>query len=255
MIILAPKSLSVFWLGIFTVVAVIFYIILQCNWAFKRIDFSGIKKSIFNNTLVLAKGNLVIWFSCLGCLSFGVINQIILKFYGGKESLGGYAAAWQIVAVATLFLNQISRIGNPATARITKPGRSKRDRIRFLAKYSAVMCLVVCPISLVTIVWPESVLRLIYRPEYASGAGALRLMGFYLLVSSIAAVAAQYLVSSRQEKLYFRNVTIGGLVSAAFSFILIPKLGGLGAILSLLIAHSLLITMNWLAIIKQLRQD
>ncbi len=252
MIILAPKSFSVFWLGVFTVVAVTFYIIFQCNWAFKRIDFSGIKKSIFHNTLVLAKGNLVIWFASLGGLCFGVINQIILKFYGGKESLGGYAAAWQIVAIASLFLMQISRIGNPATARITKPGISKRDKIRFLVKYSAVMFLVVCPISLVTTLWPESILRLIYRPEYASGAGALRVMGFYLLVFSIAVVAAQYLVSSRQEKLYFRNVMIGGLVIVFLSFILIPKLGGLGAILSLLIAHGLLVMMNWLGIAKNL---
>ncbi len=114
------------------------------------------------------------------------------------------------------------------------------------------MCLVVCPISLVTTVWSESVLRLIYRPEYASSAAALRVMGLYLLVLSIARVAAQYLISSRQEKLYFRNIMIGGLVSVAFSFILIPKLGGLGAILSLLIAHSLLIMMNWLGIFKNL---
>ena len=114
------------------------------------------------------------------------------------------------------------------------------------------MCLVVCPISLVTTVWPESVLRLIYRPEYASGAGALRVMGLYLLVLSIAAVAAQYLISSRQEKLYFRNVMIGGLVIVSLSFILIPKHGGLGAILSLLIAHGLLVMMNWLGIVKNL---
>ena len=254
MVILAPKSFSVFWLGVFTIVAVIFYIILQCNWAFKRIDFSGIKKSIFHNTLILAKGNLIIWFATLGALSFGVVNQLILKFYCGKESLGGYAAAWQIVAIATLFLTQISRIGNPATARITKPGISKRDKIRFLVKYSAVMLLVVCPVSLVTTVWPESILRLIYRPEYASGAGALRVMGFYLLVVSIAFVAGQYLVSTRLEKLYFRNIIIGGLVSVTFSFILIPKHGGLGAILSLLIAHSLLVMMNWLGVAKQLRK-
>lgn len=255
MVILAPRTFSIFWLGIFTIAAVSFYMVLQCNWAFKRIDFSGIKKSIFHNALILAKGNLVIWFASLGGLSFGVVNQIILKFYGGKESLGGYAAAWQIVAIATLFLTQISRIGNPATARITKPGISKRERIRFLVKYCSVMCLVVCPISLVTIVWPESILRLIYRPEYASGAGALRVMGLYLLVLSVAFVAAQYLISSRQEKLYFRNVMIGGLVSVVFSFILIPNFAGLGAILSLLIAHSLLVMMNWVGVIKNLMKE
>lgn len=252
MIILAPKSFSVFWLGIFTIAAMSFYMVLQCNWAFNRIDFGGISKSIFSATLALARGNLVIWFSTLGALSFGVVNQLILKFYGGKESLGGYVAAWQIATLAMLFLGQVARIGNPATARITRPGISKRDKIKFLIKYSAVMFLVVCPVCLAAIIFPEFILRLIYKPEYASGAGALRVMGFYLLVFSIAVVAAQYLVSSRQEKLYLRNVIIGGLVSVAFSFILIPKLEGLGAILSLLIAHSLLVMMNWLGIVKNL---
>lgn len=254
MIILAPKSLSVFWLGVFTVVAVIFYIILQCSWAFKRIDFGGISKSIFNATFVLAKGNLVIWFSCLWCLSFGVINQIILKFYGGKESLGGYAAAWQIVALAMLFLAQVARIGNPATARITKYGMAKNARVKLLIKYSSVMFLIVFPVCLAAIVWPEFILRSIYKPEYVSAAATLRLMGLYLIVYSFAVVASQYLVSARLEKLYLRNVTIGGFVSVAFSFVLIPGLGGLGAILSLLIAHSLLVLLNWRGVAKQLRK-
>lgn len=255
MVILAPKSFSVFWLGVFTVVAVIFYIILQCNWAFKRIDFGGIKKSIFNNTLVLAKGNFTIWFSTLGALSFGVVNQLILKFYCGTESLGSYAAGWQIISIAILFLTQIARIGRPATARITKPGISTSARVKLLTKYSVVMFLVVFPVSLATIIFPEFILRLIYRPEYVSAAGSLRLMGLYLIVLSFASVASQYVVSARLEKLYFRNIIIGGLVSVVFSFVLIPILEGLGAILSLLIAHSLLVMLNWLVVIKQLRQD
>lgn len=253
MIILAPKSFSVFWLGVFTIVAVTFYMMLQCNWAFKRIDFGGISKSIFNATFVLAKGNLVIWFSCLGCLSFGVVNQIILKFYEGKESLGGYAAAWQIVAIAMLFLTQIARIGNPATARITKPGISKRDKIKFLIKYSAVTFLVVCPVCLAAIVWPEFILRLIYKPEYASSAGALRVMGFYVMVFSLGLVASQYIISARMERLYFSIVIIGGILSLLLCFYLIPTMGDIGAALALLISNSIRIALYWIAIIKSIR--
>ncbi len=253
-ILFAPKTFSVCWIGIFTIAAVIFYISLQCNWAFKKIDFKGAEKATLRSTLVLAKVNFVIWLATLGALSFGVVNQLILKLYRGKEALGGYAAAWQIVSIAILFLTQVSRIGNPATARITKPNVIKRDKIRFLIHSSAVMFVVVLPISLVTTTWPEFILELIYKPEYTSAAGALRLMGLYLIVFSFAVVACQYLVSARLENLYFRNIIICGFVSIALSFIIIPELGDLGAILSLLIAHSLLTILNWIAVARNLNK-
>jgi len=253
MIILSPKSLSVFWLGIFTIATVTFYMILQCKWAFNRIDFGRISRSIFGATLALARGNLIIWFSTLGCLSFGIINQIILKLYEGKESLGGYAAAWQIITIAMLFLNQVARIGNPATARITKPDIKKTNRIKFLIKYSTIMFLVVFPVCLATIIFPEMIFRLIYKPEYASAAGALRIMGIYTMIYSLGFVASQYIVSARMEKVYFTSVIIGGILSISLCLFLIPKLGGMGAAISLLIAHGISMGLYWVAMIVHVR--
>ncbi|MHC4109885.1 MAG: oligosaccharide flippase family protein [Planctomycetota bacterium] len=253
MIILSPKNLSVFWLGIFTIATVTFYMILQCKWAFSIIDFGGISKSILSATLALARGNLIIWFSTLGCLSFGIINQIILKLYEGKESLGAYAAAWQIITIAMLFLNQVERIGNPATARITKPGIDKTSRIKFLIKYSTIMFLVVFPVCLATIVFPEMILRLIYKPEYASSAGALRIMGIYMMIYSLGLVVSQYVVSARMERLYFSVVMICGILSLLLCVCLIPTMGGIGAALALLIANGFRIALYWMAVIKSIR--
>lgn len=253
MIILSPRSLSVFWLGIFTIATVTFYMILQCRWAFNRIDFGGINRSILSATFELARGNLIIWFSALGCLSFGIINQIILKFYEGTESLGGYAAAWQIITIAILFMNQVARIGNPATARITKPGIDKTNRIKFLVKYSTVMFVVVFPVCLATIIFPELILRLIYKPEYASSAGALRIMGVYMMIYSLGFVASQYIISARMEKVYFTSVIVGGTLSVLLCFVLIPKLGGIGASISLLIAHGISMGLYWIAMILHVR--
>ncbi len=251
-IILAADRLSIGWLGVFGILAAVFYVVLQGSWALGRIDFGGIEKPILNNTLVLAKANLVVWLSCLGCLSFGVINQILLKLYGGRESLGGYAAGWQIASIGMLFLTQVARVGGPAMARTTKPGVAGKVRAQFLAKYSALMSLIVFPVCLAMIGWPELILRLIYRPEYASSAGALRIMGLYMLTYGLGLVASQYVVSARLEKTYLSSVIIGGVLSVISCMLLIPSMGGTGAALALLLSHGVSMGLYWIALVKHL---
>ncbi|OHB76297.1 MAG: hypothetical protein A2Z25_24070 [Planctomycetes bacterium RBG_16_55_9] len=250
MIILAADRFSIFWLGVLSIIVSVFYIILQGRWALRRMDFDGIAKAIPNNTLVLAKANLLVWFSCLGCLSFGTINQIMLKFYGGRESLGGYAAGWQIASIAMLFLTQVARIGNPTMARATKPDATGKNRVPFLIKYSAIMTLVASPVCLAMIGWPGFILRLVYKPEYASSAGALRIMGFYMLVYSLGLVASQYVVSARLEKTYFSSVIVGGILSVLLCMRLIPAMGGVGASLALLISHAVSMGLYWVALVR-----
>ena len=144
-----------------------------------------------------------------------------------------------------IFLTQVARIGNPATARITRPDIGKSARIKFLVRYSTVLFLIVLPVCLATIVWPEFILRLIYKPEYASAAGALRIMGIYMMVVSLGVVASQYVVSAGLEKIYFASVIFGGVLSVTLCFWLIPEMGGLGATIALLIAHSVSIGSYW----------
>ncbi|NIT61160.1 MAG: hypothetical protein GWN00_34640 [Aliifodinibius sp.] len=115
------------------------------------------------------------------------------------------------------------------------------------------MFLVVLPVCLATIIFPELILRLIYKPEYASSAGALRIMGVYMMIFSLGFVASQYIVSARMEKVYFTSVIVGGTLSVLLCFVLIPKLGGIGAAISLLIAHGISMGLYWVAMILHVR--
>ena len=253
-ILFLPKSLNILWLGVFTLGSATVYLLMQGRWAFSRLDFTSAHENISAKTLKLARSNLIIWFSCLACLSFGVVNQIILKIFNGKEALGGYSAAWQLVAIAMLCLTQIARIGNPATARVTRASVNSKMKVRFLIKYSTVMFLAVLPVSLASILYPEFILKTIFRPEYITAATILRVLGFYMLIFSVGLVASQYVISARMEKIYFVSVLVGGILGLLLCLILIPILGGVGAALALLISHSLTMAAYWCACIMDIKK-
>lgn len=248
-----PYRLTLLWISVALLATDIFYLLLQQRWAFQRINFSGIKIHLSGVIRKLAKSNFWIWLATMAGLSFGTLNQIILKYYCGLGELGSYAASWQIVAVAMLLLYQVGRIGNPATARITRPESNGRSRKSFLLKYSFVMAVIALPFVIPSILFPRWILMTIFKPEYASSAAILRLFGIYIMLYSIGIVASQYVVSARMERTYFISVIIGGLLSIIFCLFLIPQYAGLGAAISLLISHGIAIGLYWIALIHHIK--
>ncbi len=249
-----PGKLSIGLIGGGTMASVALYLFMQQRWAFKRIEFHRTKESLTKVAIKLGFANLLVWAATVGCLSFGVLNQLMLKFFRGNAELGGYAAAWQIVAIAMLLLNQVARIGKPATARVTQEGTDRNTRRRFLVKYSAVMFAAASPIAIGAMLWPDIILKVLFHPDYAPAAGALRVLGIYIVLFSLGLVASQYVIAARMEKVYFASVIVGGVLSILFCLFLIPKLGGMGAAISLLIAHGISMGLYWVAMILHVRK-
>jgi len=248
-----PGRLSIGLIGGGIMASVALYLFMQQRWAFKRIEFYEAKKSLIKVAINLGFANLMVWAAAICCLSFGVLNQLVLKSFRGTAALGGYAAAWQIVAIAMLLLNQVARIGNPAIARITREGTDRKTKRRILVKYSAVMFAAASPISLGAMLWPDVILKVLFRPEYAPAAETLRIFGIYIVLFSLGLVASQYVIAARMEKVYFVSVIVGGVLSVFLCLFLIPKLGGVGAAISLLIAHGVSMGLYWVATILHVR--
>jgi O-antigen/teichoic acid export membrane protein len=81
----------------------------------------------------------------------------------------------------------------------------------------------------------------------------LRILAIYIICFSLGLVASHYIVSARMEKLYFVSVIAGGILSVLLCLFLIPTLGGVGAAMSLLIAHSMSMGLYWVAMILHVR--
>ncbi len=253
-ILFSSDNLSVLWLGLFMTTSVLLYLTFQYRWAFANIALTDWSTGLARSVLQVAKSNLVIWVSTLAVLSMSVLNQIFLKHFAGKERLGEYSAAWAFVTIAALCLQQIGRVGNPATARITQHQNDARARLRFLAKYICIMLLAACPISLAALAFPRTLLAILFKPEYSTAAGALRVLGLYVLVYAVGLVASQYVVSVRMERTYFLGVVMGSIASIVLSVALIPRFGPVGCAYAVLASDSLSILIYYVAVAADLRR-
>lgn len=252
-ILFCPGKLSIGLIGGGTMASAALYLFMQQRWAFRRIEFHKAKESLARGAIKLALANLWVWAATIGCLSFDVLNQLVLKHFRGTGELGGYAVAWQVVVMAMLLLHQVARIGKPTTARITREGTDRNTRRRFLLKYSAVMLVTASPIALSAMLWPDVILKALFRPEYAPAAGVLRVLGIYIALISLGLVASQYVIAARMVRVYFASVVIGSVLSVLFCLVLIPKFGAMGAAVSLLITRGISIGLYWVIVILHVR--
>ena len=234
-VVLIPAlTLSLNMVGAFAVLAVLTGLAMQYRWAMPRVDFKP-NKGFRPTVLFLMRSNVWIWLAVLAGLSLEYLNQIILKRTCGSKALGGYSACWTIMQIATLFLNQVGRIGFASTARHTAPDRTAAERLRFLTKYVLLMAGMGALIGLPCVLFSKEILLLFFRPEYVTAAGTLRILGFYPMFYGVYLVMLQYVISSRLQKSYFVVSVLVGILSAVLCGWLIPGLEGDGAALALLI--------------------
>jgi O-antigen/teichoic acid export membrane protein len=114
------------------------------------------------------------------------------------------------------------------------------------------MIIITLPICIPALIWPEVILKLLFKPEYVASASILRLMSLYLMVFSLGLVASQYVVSIRMEKFYFFSVILGSGIGIILCLVLIQSYKAIGAVLALLISHGFSILLYWIIILGQI---
>lgn len=226
--------LSLGWVGVFLALSVCSGLFLQYRWALPRIEFASVE-GVRSSSRFILRSNFWIWLAVLSGLSIDYLSQIILKMYAGSSELGGYSAALTIAHLATLFLTQVGRVGLEATARYTLPGKSARQGIRFLFKYSVLMAAMGFFIGLPCLLFPSQLLA-IFRREYADVADTLRLFGLYPVLYGPYLAVLQYVISCRMQRMYFTLITVAGFLSIGLNLWLIPRMQSNGAAVAVIVS-------------------
>lgn len=227
-------TLSLFRIGLLMLASVSIGLFLQYRWAWRRTDFTPVF-GVWKTTVSMSQSNVWIWLASLSGLSIGFLNQIVLRCYAGSAELGKFSAAWLLISVAILVLNQVARVGSEAAARYTRTGTAASEQLRFLTKYVILMAAVGFAMGLPFVLFSGRILT-VFRQEYATAAIELRILGLYPMFYAPFLATLQYVISSRLQKTYFALITIVGVNGLVLCLWLIPYMRGIGAAIAVVVS-------------------
>ncbi len=163
------------------------------------------------------------------------IDQVMLGQMAPAAELGAYAAAVKLVeawyflptlVVASLFPSIVEA---RATSEAQFHGR--------LQKLYGLMALLAYAVAVPTTLLAGPIVRVLYGAAYARAAPMLAVLVWSLLFTNLGVARGSYLVAMNWGRAYIITVAAGALVNVLLNLWLIPRLGGMGAVIASLVAY------------------
>lgn len=175
-------------------------------------------------------------------------DRYIVGAVGNVTQLGVYSVA---ATAAELLRLPASALGQVLLQRTARHGHDKR----FLARTAATTAVLGTPVAIALIVFAEPLLTIVFGPEYAVGAAALRvlvvaelILSFYLALNPVALGAGLAKASSAAG-------VLGALVAVIGLLALVPSYGALGASFASLLSYLAMATFIVVALLSTARAD
>lgn len=167
-------------------------------------------------------------------------NQFILAAFVEADEMAHYTIVqWMIVSFsipAIIF----SRFILPYVSHHIQEKNEEKGKIQtiynLIFKYGL---LITIPISFYFLVFSDPLIALLFDPSYTPVADYLKLYIFFLNINIIDVAGGHFLWASNEPKLVYKLYAVTSIFTITLSLILIPFLYTLGAILSIMIPHSI----------------
>ena len=183
----------------------------------------------------LLKDSWPLIFSGFVIIVYMRIDQIMIAHLSGDREVGIYAVAvalaeaWYFIPtiiVSTLFPGIIAALG-------------ENDELFYnrLQKLYNLMALLGYLVAVPTSLLSGWVIRLLYGGAYAEAAPMLAVLIWAGLFVNLGVARGAYLTARNWTRIYFLTVTLGAVFNVCANLVLIPRLGGLGAVLASCLAY------------------
>lgn len=205
-------------------------------WPFilKHIDiikptWAGIKRHI--------KPNLVLFWPVIAVSLYNIMDKLMLGYFSTEEEVAFYSYAEKIVTIPTTLILALDNVIMPRMSNLyaTKDtGKTKyyMDNVMMFAMFMAgAMAFGMAGISGVFAPW-------FYGNDFVRCGYFMFLLSPTIIFKGWAgALRTQFIIPTGRDKIYIISLTTGALSNLIINALLIPRMGGVGAIIGTLIAE------------------
>ena len=228
----------------------IFYFLVKAK------HLEKIKTKITNVSLNYARIKKFALLNVLFAFGVYVLNYtdtIMLTALRNLEEVGLYNVAVPTAKLILFFSSAFTLILIPLTASLYSKRKFEvmNKLVNVLYKLNIVLLL---PIAMILIVYPELVIRVLFTDKYLPAAKALSILSLSSVLSVFFVINTHILIGLEKAKSNLRITSIGAIFNIGLNLFLIPIYGLVGAALSTLFGYSLMSILSFRAISRKFKE-
>jgi O-antigen/teichoic acid export membrane protein len=163
------------------------------------------------------------------------IDQVMLGQMASAEELGAYSAAVKLVEVWYFVPTALVAAIFPSIVEARRLGETVfYDRLQKL--YGA-MALAGYAVALPTCLLSGWIVRIVFGVDYARAAPMLAVLVWSILFTNLGVARSSFLTTMNMTRPYLVTVALGAAVNVALNLLLIPRWGGMGAVIASCVAY------------------
>lgn len=163
------------------------------------------------------------------------IDQVMLRQLAGDRELGVYAAAVRVVEALYFLPTALVAAAFPSIVEARQ--RDEKLFLERMAKFYRLLALLSYAIALPITLLSPWIVRVLFGPGYEGAASLLAVLVWSLVFTSLGLARGAFLSTMNWMWLYFWTLTAGCVVNVALNLWLIPRIGGMGAVIASLVAY------------------
>lgn len=177
------------------------------------------------------------------------VDAVMLKALSTRHDTGLYGAAYRFVDIVQVLPRLVVVTAFPVMSVAWVEDRQRFERIR--RRLQRLLTWVALPILFALIVWPVSLITVLFGAEYAEAAPSLALLAFGSYFAFHSFLLQQILQTSGQERPLAVALGVTVAANVALNLLLVPRWGFLGASVATLLTEVAYVAgLAWLAVAR-----
>jgi O-antigen/teichoic acid export membrane protein len=213
-------------------------------WGVTKLDTRPARPSVASvrSLLSYTKYNVI---PALGVQVHNWTDVLIIGLILTQADVGSYEVAWRVAAITLLFPNALGVSLLPQASALS--ARGDRERVgRLISNALFPSVALVIPAVFGTLVFAESILGLLFGPEYAAAALVLIVLVAGKVPEAVQVVVGRVLLGIDRPDLVARATVVAAVLNVGLNVVLIPRYGLVGAAVATTLAFTVgMVQRSW----------